>query len=61
MHLSDGRAVIGTNSAHTGPDGTIYLAGAIEVRAASGEPLEAAGKIGPAYYRLAVIIYRPHE
>jgi hypothetical protein len=61
MHLPDGRAVIGTNSAHTGPDGTIYFAGAIEVRPAAGEPLEAAGKIGPAYYRLALIIYHPHE
>ena len=61
MHLPDGRAVIGTNSAHTGPDGTIYFAGAIEVRPMAGEPLEAAGKIGPAYYRLALIIYSPHE
>lgn len=61
MYLPDGRAVIGTNSAHTGPDGTIYFGGAIEVRPVSGEPLEAAGKIGPAYYRLALIIYHPHE
>jgi hypothetical protein len=61
MYLPDGRAVIGTNSAHTGPDGTIYFGGAIEVRPVSGEPVEVAGKIGPAYYRLALIIYHPHE
>ena len=61
MQLADGRAVIGTNSAHTGPDGTIYFAGAIEVREEGGKPPEAAGKIGNAWYRLALIIYHPHE
>jgi len=59
MRLADGSAVIGTNSATTGPDGTIYFGGAIEVKPQAGKPLEAAGKIGDAYYRLALIIYHP--
>jgi hypothetical protein len=59
MCLPDGRAVIGTNSAHTGPDGTIYFVGAIEVRAESGKPMEAGGDIGGVHYRLALLIYRP--
>jgi hypothetical protein len=41
--LPGGRAAIGTNSAQEGRDGTIYFAGAIEVRPAPGEPVEAAG------------------
>jgi hypothetical protein len=61
MLLPDGRRVIGTNSAHTGPDGTIYFAGAIEVRPEGGKPPEAAGRIGEAWYRLALIIYHPHD
>lgn len=61
MLLADGRRVIGTNSAHTGPDGTIYFAGAIEVRPEGGKPPEAAGRIGEAWYRLALIIYHPHD
>jgi hypothetical protein len=59
MLLPDGRRVIGTNSAHTAPDGVIYFAGAIEVRPVNGKPPEAAGRIGDSYYRLALIIYRP--
>lgn len=59
MRLPDGRIVIGTNSAHAASDGTIYFAGAIEVRPEKGRPIEAAGRIGGAYYRLALIIYRP--
>ena len=61
MLLADGRRVIGTNSAHTGPDGTIYFAGAIEVRPEGGKPPEAAGRIGDSYYRLALILYRPRK
>jgi hypothetical protein len=61
MLLPDGRRVIGTNSAHTGPDGTIYFAGAVEVRPQGGKPPEAAGRIGDAWYRLALIIYRPND
>lgn len=59
MLLEDGSRVLGTNAADTGPDGTIYMVGAIEVRPQAGKPVEAAGKIGEAYYRLALIIYRP--
>ena len=61
MRLPDGRIVIGTNSADKGPDGTIYFGGAIEVRPKNGQPPEAAGQIGSTYYRLALIIYQPHE
>lgn len=59
MLLADGRRVLGTNAAETGPDGTIYLVGAIEVRPEAGKPIEAAGKVGDVYYRLALLIYRP--
>jgi len=59
MLLADGRRVLGTNAAETGPDGTIYLVGAIEVRPEAGKPVEAAGKVGDVYYRLALLIYRP--
>lgn len=59
MLLGDGSRVLGTNAADTGPDGTIYMVGAIEVRAQAGKPVEAAGRIGEAHYRLALIIYRP--
>ena len=60
MRLEDGRRVIGTNAADTGPDGTIYFVGAIEVRPEPGKPVEAAErKIGSAYYRLALLIFRP--
>lgn len=60
MLLEDGRRIIGTNAADTGPDGTVYLVGAIEVRPVSGKPVEAAErKIGDTYYRLALLIYHP--
>jgi len=55
MRLSDGRKVLGTNAADTGPDGTIYLLGAIEVPAGGGS----AGKVGSVDYRLALLMYRP--
>ena len=60
MLLEDGSRVLGTNAADTGPDGTIYLIGAIEVRAHAGEPIRAAGKIAGVPYRLALLMYRPH-
>jgi hypothetical protein len=50
---------LGTNAADTGPDGTIYMVGAIEVRPQAAKPVEAAGKIGDIYYRLALLIYHP--
>jgi hypothetical protein len=56
MHLADGRPVLGTNSASTGPDGTIYFVGAIGVKDALDE---SAGKIGATSYRLALFLYRP--
>jgi hypothetical protein len=59
MRLEDGSRVLGTNAADTGPDGTIYLVGAIEVRPEAGKAVEAAGKIGGVYYRLALLIYHP--
>jgi hypothetical protein len=59
MLLEDGSRVLGTNAADTGPDGTIYLVGAIEVRPAAGKALEAAGDIGGVPYRLALMIYHP--
>ncbi|MBL8292751.1 MAG: hypothetical protein JNN08_12985, partial [Bryobacterales bacterium] len=51
--------VLGTNAADTGPDGTIYMVGAIEVRPQAGKPVEAGGKIGDTYYRLALVMYKP--
>jgi hypothetical protein len=59
MLLENGLRVLGTNAADTGPDGAIYLLGAIEVRPEAGKPVEAAGRIGGAYYRLALLIYKP--
>ncbi len=59
MLLEDGCRVLGTNAADTGPDGTIYMVGAIEVRRMAGKPLEAAGNIGGVPYRLALLMYRP--
>lgn len=59
MRLPDGRAVIGLNSAHTGPDGTLYFVGAVELREVTGQKLEMAGKVGNTPFRLALIIFRP--
>jgi hypothetical protein len=59
MHLPDGRPVLGTNSASTGPDGTIYFAGAIGVKDTTGPESGSAGKIGDTPYRLALFLYHP--
>ncbi|HWF67669.1 MAG TPA: hypothetical protein VN670_10200 [Acidobacteriaceae bacterium] len=59
MHLPDGRPVLGTNSASTGPDGTIYFVGAIGVKNIPGEEGKSAGMIGDTPYRLALFIYHP--
>jgi len=59
MLLGDDSRVLGTNAADTGPDGTIYFVGAIEVRSSAGKLPEAAGKIGGVPYRLALLKYRP--
>lgn len=61
MVLSDGRIVLGTNAADVGADGTIYFMGAIEVRPEKGKPVEAAGKVGDTWYRLALLTYRPPQ
>jgi len=60
MVLADGRIVLGTNAADVGADGTIYFMGAIEVRPEKGKPVEAAGKVGDTWYRLALLTYRPN-
>lgn len=60
MHLPDGRPVIGTNAADTGPDGTIYFVGAVSVEKTPGEP-NYGGMIGSVPYRLALFIYHPHN
>ena len=57
MHLPDGRSVLGTNSADTGSDGTIYFVGAIAVNEGSADGSGSAGKIGDTPYRLALFIY----
>jgi hypothetical protein len=57
MLLEDGSRVLGTNAADTGPDGTVYLVGAIEVRSTPGKTIEAAGRVGGVPYRLALLIY----
>jgi hypothetical protein len=59
MHLADGRPVLGTNSADTGPDGTIYFVGAIGVQEGSADGNGSAGKVGGIPYRLALFIYHP--
>jgi hypothetical protein len=59
MRVADGRPVLGTNSADTGPDGSIYFVGAIGVKEGTKEGNESAGKIGDIPYRLAMFIYHP--
>jgi hypothetical protein len=59
MHLPDGRPVLGTNAADTGPDGTIYFVGAIGLKEGSKDGPGSAGKIGDIPYRLALFIYHP--
>ena len=61
MMLPDGLRVFGTNAADTGPDGTIYMIGAIEVKPAGNQPPEAGGKIGKCWFRLALLIYKPGQ
>ena len=59
MRLPDGRAVLGTNAADTGPDGTIYFVGAVSIKAdetASGY----GGSIQGTPYRLALFILHPN-
>jgi hypothetical protein len=58
MRLPDGRAVLGTNSADTGPDGTIYFVGAVSTEGDSqGEGY--GGMIQGTPFRLALFILHP--
>jgi hypothetical protein len=59
MRLPDGRPVQGTNSADTGPDGTIYFVGAIAAKYASPNADASGGKIADLPFRLALFIYHP--
>jgi hypothetical protein len=59
MHLPDGRPVLAELVPSTGPDGTIYLVGAIGVKDVPGEEGQSAGKIGDTPYRLALFMYYP--
>jgi len=57
MVLNDGRVVLGTNSADTGPDGTIYFVGAVDSR----DPAAKSGDARPRGqgFRLALFVYHP--
>jgi hypothetical protein len=61
MRLPNGLRVFGTNAADTGPDGAIYMIGAIEVKPEGSKPPEAGGKIGKCWFRLALLIYKPGQ
>jgi hypothetical protein len=58
MHLPDGRPVLGTNSADTGPDGTIYFVGAVGAKEDPSDPGRG-GMIQGTPFRLALFIYHP--
>lgn len=58
MHLADGRPVLGTNAADTGPDGTIYFVGAVGVKENATDPGHG-GMIQGTPFRLALFIYHP--
>jgi hypothetical protein len=58
MHVPDGRPILGTNAADTGPDGTIYFVGAIAVKDIQGAQ-SYGGKIGDIPYRVALFMYHP--
>ncbi len=58
MRLPDGRPVVGTNAADTGPDGTIYFVGAVTVSHVPGET-DYGGKIQDVPFRLALFLYHP--
>jgi len=60
MRLADGRPVVGTNSADTGPDGTIYFVGAVSPNNVQSEA-DYGGKINGVPFRLALFIYHPKK
>ena len=58
MRLPDGRPVLGTNAADTGPDGTIYFVGAVGMKEDPSDPGRG-GMIQDTPFRLALFIYHP--
>lgn len=58
MHLPDGRPVLGTNAADTGPDGTIYFVGAVGVKDDPSDP-GYGGTIQSTPFRLALFRFHP--
>lgn len=58
MRLADGRPVLGTNAADTGPDGAIYFVGAVSAKEDPTDPGRG-GVIQGTPFRLALFIYRP--
>lgn len=58
MHLPDGRPILGTNAADTGPDGTIYFVGAVGAKEDPSDPGHG-GMIQDIPFRLALFIYHP--
>jgi hypothetical protein len=58
MRLSDGRPVLGTNAADTGPDGTIYFVGAVGVTDDPSDPGHG-GTIQGTPFRLALFLFHP--
>jgi hypothetical protein len=60
MRVDDGRAVLGTNSADTGPDGTLYFVGALELPRSPSSQAAGGRRSGGMGYRLALFAYHPH-
>ena len=58
MRLPDGRPVLGTNAADTGPDGTIYFVGAVGVTEEPSDPGHG-GTIQGTPFRLALFLFHP--
>jgi hypothetical protein len=58
MHVPDGRPVLGTNAADTGPDGTIYFVGAVAVKDDPSDPGHG-GTIQGTPFRLALFFVHP--
>jgi hypothetical protein len=60
MRLPDGRPIVGTNAADTGPDGTIYFVGAVSPDPNDDRSDEGyGGKIQDIPFRLALFIFHP--
>jgi len=59
MVSKDGRRVYGMTAGDTGPDGTVYFVGVVEVKPQPGRPMVSGGKIDNIDYRLALVFYKP--